>query len=541
VVARYGGIRPAVMEVSGRMVFGHAIDATLAPARLQRPARVRWAGGLLVTALVSTVACGGGGEEDEGTAASTTQLETGADAEVEAQEFVTRPDLRPPVIDVEVSRSSTPGLTFLAPKQAGAQKGALILDDDGEVVWASPSDATVADFRVQTYRGEPVLTWWEGRSLGGYGEGEFVIADAAYREVARIPAGEGLAGDLHEFALTDEGTALVLAYEREPVDLSGVDGPRDGHMLNNYVQEIDIATGEVLLNWSARDHVPLTDTYSEMVEDAAATEERLDDDGSAESPFDWFHVNSVAEDGDGRLLVSARNTHAVYAIDRRTGEVAWTLGGRSSDFTMADGATFAWQHDARRLPDGTISIFDNQGDPPTADESRGLVLDLDGSEQEATVVRELVHPDKLLAGSQGNLQMLEDGGAVVGWGSKGRVTEFDAEGEVVFDATWFPADSYRVFRLVWTGRPDAPPEVVARPTDDGSQADVYVSWNGATDVTDWRVLGGPDRTGLEPLETVPKDGFETTVAIDAVDFVAVQALDESGAVLATSPPEPVAP
>ena len=40
-------------------------------------------------------------------------------------------------------------------------------------------DGVIADdFRVQRYKGEPVLTWWEGKTGDkGYGEGSWVIAD----------------------------------------------------------------------------------------------------------------------------------------------------------------------------------------------------------------------------------------------------------------------------------------------------------------------------------------------------------------------------
>ncbi|HEX6417087.1 MAG TPA: arylsulfotransferase family protein [Acidimicrobiales bacterium] len=504
------------------------------------------AGGLRVWRLIAALAllagaCGGGDDRAEPAAGTTDTVESAGEAEeepqVDSQVFVTRPDLTPPVVDVVVDRVDEPALYFLAPKQAGAQKGALIIDGDGEVVWSQPNDLTVADFRVQAYRGEPVLTWYEGRSLGGYGDGEFVIADTSYTEVTRVEAGNGLAGDLHEFQLTGAGTALVLAYELEPADLSAVGGPADAYHLDNLVQEVDVETGRVLFEWSAHDHVPIEDTFSELVPDAAATEDERDEDGTKEAPFDWFHVNSVAEGPDGTLLVSARNTHAVYAVDRTTGEIRWTLGGRSSDFEMAEGATFAWQHDARLLPDGTLSLFDNQANPPLADRSRGLVLALDEQAGTATVVREWTHPDDVLAGSQGNTQVLDGGGAVVGWGSEGRVTEYGADGAIVFDATWHPADSYRVFRLPWTGRPTAPPDVVARPA--GDRVGVFASWNGATDVAAWRVLGGDDAADLDVRETVPRAGFETAVTVDGARFVAVEALAASGEVLGTSAPVPV--
>lgn len=509
------------------------------------PGGSRFRRGLVVPlVLVVAAACSDGGV-DERTSATVTADEAPERAEqeekVEVQRFVTRPDLTPPVIEVEVSESTAPGMLFLAPKQADAQTGPLIADG-GEVVWSRPGEEAAADFRVQTYQGEPVLTWYEGTSEDGHGRGEFVIADTSYEEVARVTAGNGYDGDLHEFQLTDEGTALILSYQPGTADLSAVGGPTEGHVLDNVVQEVDVATGEVVFEWNAGDHVPVTDTYRELVPDAADTEDERDEDGSEAAPLDWFHVNSVAEDGDDALLVSARNTHAIYAIDRSTGEVRWTLGGKSSDFEMDDEARFAWQHDARRQADGTISLFDNQASPPIGDRSRALVLQLDEDDREAQVVRELVHHDEVLAGSQGNTQVLPVGTVLVGWGSEGRVTEFDPQGEVVFDATWAPADSYRVYRMPWSGQPTTPPDVVARSAEGDSGVEVFVSWNGATEVAEWRVLAGPDAEQLVPVETVAKDGFETRVlstAIGADDQVVVEAVDDDGAVLGASTPQGV--
>lgn len=385
----------------------------------------------------------------------------------------------------------------------------------------------MADARVQTFRGEPVLTWWQGESANGVGDGEFVIVDSSYEEVARFTPGNGLMGDLHELLLTDEGTALILAYDREPADLTDQGGPAEGFIWENYVQEVDVETGEVLFEWRASDHVPISDTVISFGEGPNENEE---EPGTEELPFDWFHVNSVTEDGDDTLLVSARNTSTVYAIDRQTGELQWRLGGKSSDFEMDEGAAFALQHDARRRPDGTISIFDNAEED--ADDSRALFLDVDETAQTAEVVRELRHPDTVRAPTQGNTQLLDSGGVVVGWGSEGRISEFSPDDDLVFDASFGPADTYRAYRFAWEGQPTAPPDVGVRPADDA--IDVYVSWNGATDVTDWRVLAGDAPDDLEPVTTAPKDGFETRTTIDTADYVAVEALDATGEVLATS-------
>ena len=454
---------------------------------------------------------------------------SGEDMErVAHREYVTRPDLTPPAIDVTTSASPTPGLVFLAPKRAGAQTGPLIVDGQGETIWAAPTsgDDVASDLRVQTYEGEPVLTWWEGRQLQGLGFGEYVIADSSYQEIARVRAGNGLEADFHELRLTDEGTALLVAYRRERADLTAVGGPVRGYEMENYVQEIDVDTGQVLMEWRAGDHVPVGDTYSELTDE---------EDGSDDGPFDWFHVNSVAPGPGDTLLVSARNTHTIYAIDRATGEMRWRLGGKASDIAMGEGTEFTWQHDAQWLGGSRISMFDNHATITGGDASRALILDVDPAARTSTLVAEVRHPEALSAGTQGNTQMLDGGGLFVGWGSEGRVTEFAPDGQMVFDATFAPADSYRGHKFEWTGQPTTPPDVVVRSTDD-DRVEVFVSWNGATEVAQWRVVGGDDPDALMPLAIVARDGFETAATVDAAQQVAVEALDASGDVLARSDP-----
>jgi hypothetical protein len=341
--------------------------------------------------------------------------------------------------------------------------------------------------------------------------------------------GNGLGADFHEYRLTDEGTALLIAYHPEPADLSAVGGPRRGVEFESSVQEVDIATGEVLMQWNAGDHVPVSDTYSELTER---------EDGSEDHPLDWFHANSVAPGPDGTLLVSARNTHTVYAIDRETGELRWRLGGKHSDIAMGPGAAFEWQHDAEWLGGNRISLFDNHASTMGGGPSRALILDVDTRASTATVAREVRHPDGVSAGTQGNTQTLPGGGLFVGWGSEGRFTEFSTGGDVVFDATFAPADSYRAYRFEWEGRPTEPPDVVVAPLDEAAgggdgdrQLGVAVSWNGATQVATWRVLAGGNADDLTPVAEVAKDGFETTTRIEAAALVAVEALDSRGEVL----------
>jgi hypothetical protein len=449
-----------------------------------------------------------------------------------ALKIVTRPDLHPASVTVTLdSPAATPGYYFVT--QGSPRYGStapMILDRMGRPVWLGsvPQGANATTFEVQQYRGEPVLTWWEGRidKDVGMGIGEGVILDQSYREVARVAAGNERPTDLHDFVITPRDTALLLIYQQRRANLSEYGGKVSGRVLDNLIQEVDIRTGEVLFEWSTFENVPPDESYQDLP--------------AGNAPWDAYHLNSVIMDSSGDLLISARHTWAVYKIDRQTEEVVWRLGGKQSDFALGPGVRFAWQHDADWRPDGTVSLFDNQAASPElveSDRSRGLIVRLDEAAGTASLVRQFTHPAGLLAPSQGNLQNLPSGHALVGWGSEPHFSEYDALGRLVFDAKFYEtAQSYRAFLFDWTGTPAEPPAVVAR-SEDG-ETSVFASWNGATEVASWRVLAAASE-GAEPVEiaTAPWAGLETRISVrQPGPWFVVQALDVAGAVLATTNP-----
>jgi hypothetical protein len=385
-----------------------------------------------------------------------------------AERWHSRPTLDPPVVTVTATGSDpAEGYFFIAPfgaaglAAATAQTGPLIVDAQGHVVWFRelPAGTAATDFRVQHYRGNPVLTWWEGEIQAGFGFGQGVVLDAGYGEVVRVSAGNGYQADLHEFLLTPENTALITAYDRTTADLSAIGGAQQGAVLDSIVQEVDPATGRVLFEWHSLDHVGLDESQNAPP-------------ASGSTPFDHFHVNSVGLDDDGDLLVSSRHTWTIYKLDRQTGEIQWRLGGSKSDFTFGERAAFAWQHDARRRPDGTISVFDNAASSfPTLTEpqSRGLVLDVDTKAMTASLAGEYIHPTGLVVVAMGNLQTLPGGEVTVGWGVVPQFTQHAVDGTVALDGS-FPTggQSYRAYRLPWTAHPGTAPSVAAEPNADGS-------------------------------------------------------------------------
>lgn len=447
-----------------------------------------------------------------------------------AHRFLSRPDLLAPPISVLVpDAGSTPGHILLAPfsfpttPPSTEASGPLIVDRNGQPLWFRPlTTRTAIDLRVQSYRGAPVLTWWEGTVFGGYG-GTFVIADTSYTQIARVRAGNGYKADLHEILITSRNTALISIYNEIHTDLSRIGGPVDGRLVEGIIQEIDIPSGRVLFEWHSIDHVALEES-SEL----AVTR-----DGNV----DYFHLNSVGVDTDGHLLVSARNTSAVYKLHRRTGAVVWRLGGKRSDFTLGPGVSFGYQHDARRHSDGTLTIFDNAASLPTqcGIASRTLRLRLDTSAKSATLARDYQAPDVRTSWAMGNAQQVADGGVFVGWGTFPGFSEIGPDGALRFDARFVGTSvTYRARRQPWVGRPTTRPAIATAKNAGGSTL-VYASWNGATEVARWQVRAGSSTSDLRPVRTVTRRGFETAIALGtSPGYVVVAALEGKGALLGVS-------
>jgi len=343
--------------------------------------------------------------------------------------------VKPPEVTVlQSSPGQADGLIFISPKGAGigggpqpGPVGPEIVDSTGRVVWFSEvtNGQVAADFRVQFYHGKPVLTWAQQSNFGklaGVGSVNY-IADATYHIIATVQAGNGLNGDAHEFLLTPQGTALVTIYDVVTADLSSVGGSKNAPVWEGSIQEIDVATGKVIFEWHSLGKVGLEESYWPLPDQPTKA-------------WDYIHINGIALDDDGNLLLSARHTSTIYKLDRHTGAVIWRLGGKKSDFRFGAGAAFSFQHDPVVAGPDTIRIFDNEVNPkPVLPASRIIWLKLDPRAKTATLIRSLDHPDHISVLSQGSAQLLENGNTFVGWGEPGRFSEFDRNGRLIFDAT----------------------------------------------------------------------------------------------------------
>ena len=433
--------------------------------------------------------------------------------------FHSRPDLRPPAVYAFTTDPRPLGGRYLLMGPAaidGAQAGPMITDNTGEPVWFRQTDdhAWPTNFEVHTYRGEPVLVWWEGKVLTGYGFGEAVIVDRSYREVARVKGANGHHIDLHELTLSDRGTALFTCPPVSvPVDLSSLGGSPSASVRDSIFQEVDIATGRLVQEWRALGHVSPAESYRPPMDN-----------------FDYMHLNSIDVTPDGNLLVSGRHTWALYKLHRGTGEVMWRLGGKRSQFEMGRGAQFAWQHDVRLPNPHLLTVFDNGDDGRThTHETRGLKLDVDEQTRRVTLSRSYVRPHAVDATAMGSVRHLSDGHVAVGWGSAPYVSEFDAGGDVLTDlriGISTKQKSYRSFRQAWSGHPTTSPALAVARDGSSGQATAYASWNGSTELAHWRIEAGARHSDMRPVGIVPRRGFETAINLGTNEgYVAVTALD----------------
>ncbi|KAL2820430.1 ASST-domain-containing protein [Aspergillus granulosus] len=467
--------------------------------------------------------------------------------------------------------------------QSSPLSSPLILDaHDLSAVYMNRTFNNVFGTRVQENFGKKYLTFWAGDKGNGIGDGYGLAYDDTYRLAYKVSAQNinNVHADLHEFAFTGNGTALVTGVDRIRVrgnDLSEKYGwdyvLPDGleiDILDGVFQEVDLQTNEVLFDWRALDHVNPLDSFEQM--------------GSG---WDAYHINSIEKTQAGNYLISIRHTHSIHLIDGQTGAIIWTLGGAQNDFIEQPAAssspqlqpllTMAWQHHARFVPgtnESQMTFFDNHGKTTTHGEcrsncSRGLhiALNTTATPPTAQLLQQFLHPTHLQAQSQGSVQPLAPlqlsanssdlGSVFIGWGRCPTFTEHTASGETVLNVQFSPwhsadipdaLDNYRAYKMDWVATPWWDPAIaLARSQEDANSTSstlvVYVSWNGATEVASWVVRGRRDTEEDHDivLATSPRTGFETKLTISSLGggylhyrYLYAEAMDARGNVLRSS-------
>lgn len=271
---------------------------------------------------------------------------------------------------------------------------------------------------------------------------EWRVLNGFMQETDTLAASDGLSADYHDFRLLSDGSYFILSYDSIIVDMSQLveNGNPEAIIHGVAVIEEFNAEHELVMEWNGWDNLNITD-YTHL---------------NLTSPeFTWMHVNSIEIDYDNNILISDRRSDDVIKYNRLNGELIWYLGGPLSDFTILNDpfGGFSKQHDARRLDNGNILLFDNGNNhnPPI---SRAVEYEINEQNHTATMVWEYIHPEHYLALAMGSIQRLSNGNTLINWGTipgEGAViTEVDYEKNIVLEITYPNAyHSYKVRKQNW--------------------------------------------------------------------------------------------
>jgi hypothetical protein len=230
--------------------------------------------------------------------------------------------------------------------------------------------------------------------------------------------------DTHDMQPLPNGNFLLITYRlRKGVKLAPYGESGTGGVFDGEIQELT-PSGAVVWKWNSKDHIPPSESTTRSA--------RFRPDGR--SGYDVFHLNSVSLDAKGGLVISARHTDSLYRIERPSGKVSWKLGGTKTPESLKVvgdplSPTFGRQHDARVMPDGTITVYDNRSHigPP-----RGVRFKVDLAAHRATWLEQVTEPNVRSSGAEGSARVIAGGNWVVSWGGSHVISEFTPSNRLVW-------------------------------------------------------------------------------------------------------------
>jgi hypothetical protein len=228
----------------------------------------------------------------------------------------------------------------------------------------------------------------------------------------------------------------------------------------------------------------------------------------------------------------------IYLISGQNGTILWRLGGKRSDFTFEPGLNFSSQHHVRLQEEGrdslTISLFDNGFDEfhQTAVSSSGLFLHLDMQAMHVSLLRRYTTPGGILTNREGSVQPLKNGNVFIYWGGTPFLSEHTSDNSrVVFEARLADPTGfwYRAWKASFTTAPTTIPDVAGVSLSVSGPTTWFVSWNGATEVREWRVYASQELGGYEFIGFFAKRGFETKIEHEGFfNQAIIEAIDGNG-------------
>jgi hypothetical protein len=315
-----------------------------------------------------------------------------------------------------------------------ANRYAIVFDSHGVPVWwyrapvVGPSVLPSGD-----------VLWF----LSNGQSSRYEIRDLDGGLVRTVNTAQGGSVNPHDLQVLGNGDYLIGAHTRQRhVDLSGYGGPRDADVRSAELQEVS-GGGKLLWDWRSENHISFADT--------ARWWPWVIKHRTSDGYYDPAHWNSIEPRGTS-VIASFRHLDAVYRIRKSNGSIAWKLGGTTTPQSLQvlgdpRAYTFGGQHDARLVPGGTLSVFDNRtglNDPAP----RAVRYRIDQAAGTATLVQQISDPDIAASYRCGSARLLADQDWLIDWGQNSRqgagsIGGYAPDGERTFLLTFDSTFSYR--------------------------------------------------------------------------------------------------
>lgn len=369
----------------------------------------------------------------------------------------------------------------------------VIIDRSGNPVWFMPGYTKDNQLRDLTLTPQGTVTCLDSWSMPRGIPGTLVHLCHAFetnllgKTLWKAPNDGRISHDTVEYYTSEmtrlsNGNYLITGGRFIPVKAPS-DTTKTVRIFYNTIIEYDKA-GNVLWNWQAQNYFDARDVFAEW-------------DGKALMMMPT-HMNSVdIDEKNNCLYVSFRNVSRVIKIDRKSGNVLWSMGAKmsSGEATYGDGL-FNYQHTPRLLPNGHLLMYNNN--TGAAPDKISSVLELSLPDSAGNPPRKVWEfpcnfgsiAESFSAG-QGAVELLPNGNILAGMGAVNRIFEVQRDKHIVWEcfseqyspqsSWWAPITKYRIsfvrslyptyFTVQFFG--DDVPKPYLRLANDGSMDDNY--------------------------------------------------------------------
>ncbi|MBA3647893.1 MAG: aryl-sulfate sulfotransferase [Chitinophagales bacterium] len=372
-----------------------------------------------------------------------------------------------PFYDILVNQNATPSDVFFSNWSLfdSPTNRWWIIKNNGDSVYSTPVSFNPFFFDLN-----------HNGYITGFSVGNYSMLDSNYVTIKTFSA-VGYPTDLHEFQIFPDGHYYLFGDDDEIVDMTQYDPSYQPNATveGNVIQEFD-AADNLIFEWRTFDYFKVTEAIHENL---------------ANGFIDATHSNSLEEDVDGNIVVSFRHMDQIDKININNGKIMWRLGGQKNQFTFDnDSSIFNYQHDARLLSNGDLTVFDNNvfGTPDYA-YAREYKLNI--SKLKATLVWSYTHPPvngvPMTSFGLGSVQRLDNGNTMICWGKVpfmsglANATEIDAQNNIVWEILYTPENYdvfYRTLRHDWS--PCARPSTSLLSTSKITASSAKLNWNAST-------------------------------------------------------------